>query len=284
MRTSVAKPGVGTVTSSRPVRMAGMEAKKIHDPDMMSMIEAESDNFKFTTKRLGSTVELVEDFQELYKTLAGFVFIPDGGDATDAAKVAMLALQLLMKARGNLLVGSITLLRAYRGNSLLLLRGAIEACAFAAHIRRKPELADVWLNAGSGHEAYRTYKRQFKNLFPKDDLLLQELYERYDRCSQVIHSSLYSMAGHVQYPDDDQVMSLRFNLFDLPGDHSIVTSLYFALDTHRRILRKFAEVLAGEIKANALVWEVRFNSVEAKLDVHREKWKSVVPNPAKAGP
>jgi len=255
-----------------------METNAISDPDMLSQIEAESNNFKFATKRLGNTLELVEDFQALYKTLAGFVVIPDGGDATDAAKVAMLALQLLMKARGNLLVGSITLLRAYRGNSLLFLRGAIEACTFAAHIRRKPELADVWLNAGSGHNAYRTYKKQFKNLFPKDDPLLQELYERYDRCSQVIHSSLYSMAGHVQYPDDDEGMSLRFNLFDLPGDHSIVTGLYFALDTHRRILKKFAEVLAGEVKANAVVWEVRFNSVEAKLDVHREKWKAVVPN------
>jgi hypothetical protein len=43
-------------------------------------------------------------------------------------------------------------------------------------------------------------------------------------------------------------------------------------------------VLAEEIKANATVWEVQFNSVEAKLDTHREKWKSVVPDPRKAKP
>jgi hypothetical protein len=39
-----------------------------------------------------------------------------------------------------------------------------------------------------------------------------------------------------------------------------------------------------EIKANATAWELRFNSVEAKLDVHREKWKAVVPVPRKARP
>ena len=56
----------------------------------------------------------------------------------------------------------------------------------------------------------------------------------------------------------------------------------FALDTHKRILKKFAEILAGEIKTNVTVWELRFNSVEAKLEVHREKWKAVVPNPSDA--
>jgi hypothetical protein len=142
----------------------------------------------------------------------------------------------------------------------------------------------VWLNAGDSTDAYKKYKGRFKNLFPKNDALLQELYERYDHCSQVIHSSLYSMAGHFSHPCDGEEMVLRFNLFDLPGDHSIVSSLYFALDTHKRILKKFADVLAEEIKANATVWELRFNSVEAKLDVHWEKWKTVVPDPRKANP
>lgn len=261
-----------------------MGVNAISDPDMKAQIEAEAKNFEFTTKVLGGTVELVQDFQDLYKSLAGFVLIPDGGAATKAAKVAMVALHLLMKSRSNLLVGSITLLRAYRGNSLVFLRGAIEACAFAAHIRRRPELADVWLNAGDGENAYKAYKKQFKVLFPKGDPLMRELYERYDRCSKVLHSSLYSMAGHFSYPDDAEELSLRFNLFDLPGDHSIVSSLNFALDTHKRILKKFAEVLAGEISANSTVWELRFNSVEAKLDVHREKWKSVVPDPRSARP
>jgi hypothetical protein len=264
--------------------MWSMETTAIADPDLKGQIEAENRNFEVTTKALGNTTELVQDFQELYKSLAGFVLIPDGGAATDAAKVAMLALHLLMKSRSSLLIGSLTLLHGYRGNSLLFLRGAIEACAFAAQIRRKPELADVWLNAGDSADAYKRYKGQFKALFPKNDALLQELYERYDRCSQVIHSSLYSMAGHFSYPGDEEKMVLRFNLFDLPGDHNIVSSLYFALDTHKRILKKFAEVLAGEITANTTVWELRFNSVEAKLDVHREKWKAVVPDPRKARP
>ena len=260
-----------------------MGANAIADADLKGQIEAESRNFEATTEALGNSVELVQDFQELYKSLAGFMLIPDGGVATEAAKVAVLALHLLMKSRSNLLVGSITLFRGYRGNSLLFLRGAIEACAFAAHIRRNPGLVDVWLRAGDSKDAYKKYKTKFKGMFPKDDAPLQELYERFDRCSQVIHSSLYSMAGHFSYPGNDEGTVVRFNLFDLPGDHSVVSSLYFTLDTHKRILKKFAEVLAGEIKANAIVWELRFNSVEAKLDVHRERWKAVVPDPRKEG-
>jgi hypothetical protein len=39
---------------------------------------------------------------------------------------------------------------------------------------------------------------------------------------------------------------------------------------------KFSQVLADNIKADIIGWQVRFNSVEAKLDVHREKWKTEI--------
>jgi hypothetical protein len=41
-------------------------------------------------------------------------------------------------------------------------------------------------------------------------------------------------------------------------------------------------VLADNIKGDMTAWRVRFNSVEAKLDFHREKWKTVIPDPRKA--
>jgi hypothetical protein len=91
-----------------------METTAMADPDLKGQIEAENRNFEFTTKTLGNTTELVQDFQELYKSLAGFVLIPDNGVTTEAAKVAMLALHLLMKSRSNLLIGSLTLLRGYQ--------------------------------------------------------------------------------------------------------------------------------------------------------------------------
>jgi hypothetical protein len=206
----------------------------ISDPDLRAQSEAESKNFEFTTRTLGDTAELVQDFQDLYKTLAGSVLIPDGGAATDLAKVAMISLHLLMKSRANLLIGCLTLLRGYRGNALLFLRGAIEACAIAALLKDKPEQADLWLKAGGSEEAYRQYRNKFRKLFPKGDVLLQELYERYDRCSRVIHGSLYSVAGHCSYPDNATEDIVQFKLFDLPGDHSIVSSLYFTLDARNK--------------------------------------------------
>lgn len=258
---------------------------EISDPDLWSQIEAESKNFEATTKYLGNTVELVQDFQDAYKSLAAFVVLPDGGEATERAKVAMIALHLLLKSRHHLLIGSLTLLRGYRGNSLLFLRGAIEAVAFAAKIKANSGLVDYWLNAGDSEEAYMEYKNKFTKLFPKSDPALQELYETYHRCSQMIHNSLYSMAGSFSYPDSSaNAPQIRFNLFDLPPDHGIASSLYFILDTHKRILKKFALVLADNIKENVRIWELRFNSVEAKLDLHREKWKKVVPDPRSRPP
>jgi hypothetical protein len=62
-------------------------ANEFSDPDLWSQIEAESKNFEVTTKYLGNTVELVQDFQDVYKTLAGFVLIPDGGDRASLRNV-----------------------------------------------------------------------------------------------------------------------------------------------------------------------------------------------------
>jgi hypothetical protein len=233
----------------------------ISDPDLRGQAEAENKNFEFTTRTLGDTAELVQDFQDLYKTLAGSVLIPDGGAVTERAKVAIISLHLLMKSRANLLIGCLTLLRGYQGNSLLFLRGAIEACAIAALLKAKPGRADLWLNAGGSEEAYRQYRKKFRELFPKGDALLQELYGRYDWCSRVIHGSPYSLAGHCSYPDSETEDILHFKLFDLPGDHTIVSSLYFTLDAHKRVLTKFADVLADNIRANERVWQLHFNSL-----------------------
>jgi len=60
--------------------------------------------------------------------------------------------------------------------------------------------------------------------------------------------------------------------------------LSFTLDAHKRILRKLSQVLADNIKADAKTLELRFNSVEAKLDFHREKWKAVIPDPRSTTP
>jgi len=254
-----------------------MEPKTTAAPNFDGLIEAEGQNFQATTKILGTTTELVQDFQDLYQGLAAFMRISAADGITpEWAKVGVCVLHLLMKCRSDLLVGSVNLLRGYQGNSLRFLRGAIEACAFAARIKKHPHLADVWFKAVDSDADYQIFREKFVKLFPGDDVLLQELYARFDHCSQMIHNSAYSMAGHFSYRREGTWQSVKFNIFDLPDGPVVAAALYFTLDAHKRILTKFSQVLADSMKADAARWQVRFNSVEAKLDFHRERWKAAI--------
>jgi hypothetical protein len=147
-------------------------------------------------------------------------------------------------------------------------------------------MADVWLKAVDSDADYEKFRQKFtgKNLFPADDPLLQELYQTFDHCSQMIHNSVYCMAGNFSFQRDGTQQHITFNIFDLPDGPVVAAALYFTLDTHKRILTNFSQVLADNIKANATAWRVRFNSVEAKLDFHREKWKTVIADPRNATP
>ena len=265
--------------------MEFMEHNATAAPTFDGLIEAESQNFQATTTILGTTVELVDDFQGLYQSLTDFIRISAAdGFTPEQAKVGGYVLHLLMKCRSDLLIGCLNLLRGYQGNSLRFLRGAIEACAFAARIKKHPHLADVWLKAVDSDADYKNFREKFTGgkLFPVDDALLQELYQSFDQCSQMIHNSVCSMAGHFSYRREGTQQHVKFNVFDLPEGPIVAAALYFTLDAHKRILTKFSQVLAENIKADAATWQVRFNSVEAKLDFHREKWETVIPDPLKA--
>ena len=260
-----------------------MEPDSSAIPPFDALMKAENQNFHATTQALGTTASLVQDFEDLYQSLAGSIRISAADGCTvEQAKVGGHTLLLLMKCRGDLLAGCVNLLRGYQGNSLRFLRGAIEACAFAARMKKHPHLVEVWLKAVDSDADYKTFREKFtgKNLFPADDPLLQELYQSFDHCSQLIHNSVYSMAGNFSFRRDDTQQHVQFNVFDLPDGPVVAAALYFTLDAHKRILRKFSQVLADNIKADAKTCELRFNSVEAKLDFHREKWKAVIPDPS----
>ena len=47
-------------------------------------------------------------------------------------------------------------------------RLAIELCVFAAHVKRDPASAPIWVNASTSDAAYAAYRKKFKpeKLFP----------------------------------------------------------------------------------------------------------------------
>lgn len=251
--------------------------------ELLRVIEAEANNFASTTAYLGQTLELIQDFTELYQRLVDTFVLQGTGKITKNEEqqfAAAACLHLVMKSRKDFTLGVLQLLRAYRGMALVLLRGATEACAFAARIIKHPHLGNVWLNAALNGDAYEKYKDKFTNLFPKDDELLTRLFEFYDRSSKTIHNSIYSLAAHLSYGTEEGKSVIKMNAFDLPEGYHVVTALYYTLDAHKLILKIFARSLKEHIK-ELNVWETRYNAVEAKLDFHREKWKTVVPAPGK---
>ena len=248
-----------------------MESDECLLKELLELAECERANFDLSIKGLGDTVGIVDDLLDLYKRLGGLAK-PPSDEA--GGKVVMCVVHLLIRARSNLALGILNTLRAYRGNGLLFLRAAIEACAFAARIKKHKHMADAWLNAGGSPKEYEKFRAKFTKLFPADDSLLAELYEQFDRCSQMVHNSIYSMAGHFKYESNGPTETIWFNYFDMPTDHSIISVLYFTVDSHRRILRKFGDTLRSYMGGeDAQAWEVLLNAVEAKVDVHREKWK-----------
>ena len=243
-------------------------------PEIERLIDAENANFEISRKGLGRTYELLADYQDAYDSLTRMVVMPDQGAVTDDAMVTTAGLHFMAVSRREFTIGVLALMRAYRGDSLLHLRRAIEASAFAARIRKHPHLARLWVESAAGKDQYDDYREKVtKKLFPPDNSLLLELGERYDRCSKQMHSSIYGMAGHFSYSDGPVQILLKF--FDMPPDHSLVTALYYTLDTHRRILRLYAQVFRSNMDGTA-AWDVRIISLETKLDSHREEWKKVV--------
>src|ERR1039457_6878129 len=104
-----------------------MEPDSTAIPPFDALIKAENQNFQTTTRALGTTTELVQDFMDLYQCLSDSVRISAADGCTpEQAKVGGYVLLLLMKCRSDLLVGSVNLLRGYQGNSLRFLRAAIE--------------------------------------------------------------------------------------------------------------------------------------------------------------
>src|SRR5262245_20201909 len=148
----------------------------------------EEENYQISVGLLGESVTLVQDLLELYRLLA-----ESAGKSELARRDEYITrLYFLLAARYHLTSGTLAILRTHTTDGLRSGRMAIEAAAFAARVKRQPELAMAWLNAAKDDEAYERYHRLFSGgkLFPEGDDLLQKMSERFDVTSQLSHSRM----------------------------------------------------------------------------------------------
>jgi hypothetical protein len=240
------------------------------------LAQREQHNLEVSFNRVGDTITLVEDEDHLYETLARLV---DESGVPPRDEIVMAGM-FLTACRYQLSASCLTALRGYPTESLEKTRKAIELTAFANRIRKHPHLAKVWLEAGHNEVTYKAYRDKFtgKKLFPENEPLMKSLGNRYDFCSKVIHSSVYSLGAKMKFETQPGKFRMYYNISELRDEDPSepVRTVMWNLDTHLGIVRVFALVLDEAVEHDRAAWEVQLNGVDARLGFHKHKWKSVI--------
>jgi hypothetical protein len=147
-------------------------------------------------------------------------------------------------------------------------------------VRSNPTLAMKWLQAWKTQTSYKEFRKGFaaRDLFPPDHPLLARLFIRYDLCSKLIHSSVYSLSGQMQTEHKEELFEMTFSYSQLDDSHPSepIGSWLFLADTHFGILQVFEEVLAEVIAHDKTKWDLRRNAFAGKLTFQKAKWHAVL--------
>ena len=256
---------------------------------MTELLEAEAGNYAQAKQFIGNTFELLGDFDCAYERLtASMRFSGLYDPQTQEEQAFVSALFLFGFCRRQLAIGLSTLMRGYRADSAMHLRRAIEASAFAVRINKYPELAAVWANAWNEYEAYRSAFRPqevFPHLkHPDYNPTICRLKKQYDFCSKMMHGGIFGIAGHYfkESSSESGAPPFAIEFFDLPADHSLLSSLFWIFDAHLSILQLASEIIRPYEPDSGATSNVRLNSIEAKLNVHRGAWIERLPAIKKA--
>lgn len=243
--------------------------------DIGKIRAADEANFKTAILIIGDSATLLQDLVNLYNMLAEM--IKKYGPVHDEIIAGM---QFLLACRYQLNLSALSALRGHLTDSFFFVRKAIEFCAFAQRIKEVPELGMVWLNAGDEEKSYKIYRAQFsqKKIFPENNRKLRMLYERYDHCSKLIHPSLFALARHIKIIRTEDELNIKFRAVELSeSDPSEpIRTLLWIIDTNFIILKVFEEIFGDIIASEQKRWEVWINGLEAKIAVHKEKWKPII--------
>lgn len=236
--------------------------------------ESAQGNYQESLRLLGDSVLLVQDFVDLYQRASEIV----SGSPKAAQDEHVMGLNFLMGARYYLVKATTDCLRGHITDTFGGTRMAIEQAAFAARVKRHPHLATVWLNASADEATYDEYREKFKKLFPNDDDALHELGARYDFCAKQTHPSIYSFAGRSRIKETERHYDFKFEYFQMQSDGSEpVRTFLWILNTHVLVLSVFRRVLGDALTEDVKAYEMRVNSVEAKLATHAGMWLARIP-------
>lgn len=236
----------------------------------------EQSNYETACSQMGDSLSLIEDLIGLYELMASMVQT----SGLPPRDVIVAPGQFLLMCRYNLTLGALTVVRGHINDSFYFCRKALEACAFAARIKRNPQLATDWVRAVEDDSAYEKFREKFSasKLFPQGHPLLTVLKGRYSLCCKMTHPSIISFGRHVDVQQVQSLLRVNFDYFQLQNDDPSepIRTVLFIADTHLGILRIFEEVLAPVVNHDRKKWEVNLNAVDAKIGLHKDKWKTTI--------
>jgi hypothetical protein len=236
----------------------------------------EEHNYGVACSQMGDSVSLIEDLIGLYELMASMV----GTSGVPPKDEIVAPSQFLLMDRYNLTLGALSAVRGHINDSFYFCRKAIEACAFAARVKRSPKLATDWLRAVEDDSSYENFRERFSagKLFPQGHPLLAILKGRYSLCCKMTHPSIISFGGHLDVQTKQPLFRLKFDYFQLnDNDQSEpIRTLLFIADTHSVIIRIFEEILAPVVNHDRKKWEININAVRSKIEAHKNKWKATI--------
>jgi hypothetical protein len=178
--------------------------------------------------------------------------------------------------RRQLTVGTLTLLRGYRGDHKSHLRKAIETCAFAAKMERHPHMARVWLEAGGGEEAFEKFRKKFTNLFPHDDRQLVSLGEHYDICAKATHPSMYGVALYFAAQRARKPGTAGLDVFDVMTEGNLVAEFVTSMCVHLIIIQVFDRLLKPYTGDRLEQWSAKYKECEKNYLIAHRYWQPLV--------
>lgn len=248
--------------------------------------DAELANIKTLSSVLGSTVDVVDAFHEVYICLERSISLPPevlAGEIRtkdrDERLAAHIGFGLMLAIRQQLLASTTSLLRGHGVGAMIYNRRAIEFCVFILRMHAHPELSQKWLDAQRDYEEYLESFSGRKKLFTGHDPAIKYLEHAYDVTSKHLHGSLYALGGSILHGSlADQ--KPRLDYFDIPDNSERLVPLFFQmLFTHRSILAHLPSRFRDQLSKDGFkTIKAGFADVKRMMETERQRWSPYVTN------
>lgn len=208
-------------------------------PVLRQRLDVDLANTRETMRVFSQEYALLERLHILYDGLGGAVGRLDREEQ-------MVAMHLYQVAGDALVSACLHALKCKGQESLLFLRKAAEATAFAARVAQDRFMAILWIQRN-------TRVREFRKHFSSDKLfdakgLVSELRELYKLCSDAgVHANLESLVGRRDVLETEERTRLRYAVYDIEPAW-VNRYLLYSAQAIRDIYAAFARILAGCFK------------------------------------